>query len=96
MGTLVVDGSTQLVTNEDTKDISESFWEKYGISYETFQNIYEIKPLAIPSSFEGHTIPGDLIYSPGSIKKHSGSCPRPWRKQIYKLSRGRIFSEKRL
>lgn len=25
MGTLVVDGSTQLVTNEDTKDISESF-----------------------------------------------------------------------
>lgn len=68
MGTLVVDGSTQLVTNEDTKDISESFWEKYGISYETFQNIYEIKPLAIPSSFEGHTIPGDLIYSPEASK----------------------------
>ncbi len=68
MGTLVVDGSTQLVTNEDTKDISESFWEKYGISYETFQNTYEIKPLAIPSSFEGHTIPGDLIYSPEASK----------------------------
>lgn len=68
MGTLVVDGSTQLVSNEDTKDVSDSFWEKYGISLDTFQNTYEIKSLAIPSSFDGHTIPGDLIYSPETSK----------------------------
>ena len=68
IGTSIVDGSTQLVTNADTKDIKESFWEKYSISFDDFQNTYEIKSLAIPSSFDGHTVPGELIYSPEKSK----------------------------
>lgn len=61
MGTLVVEGSTQLVTNEDTKDVPESFWEKYGVSYDNFCNTFDIESLALTSSFDGHTIPAEYI-----------------------------------
>lgn len=61
MGTLIVDGSTQLVTNEDTKDVSDTFWETYGVSYDNFCSTYDITPLSLTSSFDGHTIPGEYI-----------------------------------
>lgn len=61
MGTLIVDGSTQLVTNESTKDVSDSFWETYGVSFDSFCSTYDITPLALTSSFDGHTIPGEYI-----------------------------------
>lgn len=61
MGTLIVDGSTQLVTNEDTKDIPDSFWETYGVSFDNFCSTYDITPFSLTSSFDGHTIPGEYI-----------------------------------
>lgn len=61
MGTLIVDGSTQLVTNEDTKDVPDSFWETYGVSFDSFCSTYDITPLSLTSSFDGHTIPGEYI-----------------------------------
>ena len=33
IGTQVFEVSTQLVTNEDTKGVKDSFWKKYGIDY---------------------------------------------------------------
>lgn len=63
MGYLVFTGSTQLVSNEDTSDVSDSFWEKYGINYEEFCQNFLIEKMEITSSFDGHIIPADYIYA---------------------------------
>lgn len=68
MGALIVDGSTQLVTNEDTKDVPDSFWETYGVSFDSFCSTYDITPLSLTSSFDGHTIPGEYISSESNSK----------------------------
>lgn len=65
MGTQIVLGSTQLVTNEDTKGAPDGFWKEYGIDYDEFIDTYSIEPMELTSSFEGHTIPGDYIYAKG-------------------------------
>lgn len=62
IGTQVFAGSTQLVTNHETKGVSDSFWEIYGMDYESFCNTYRVEELEIPSSFGDHNIPGDYIY----------------------------------
>lgn len=65
IGSQVFQASTQLATNEDTKGVSESFWEKCGIDYESFKKEYQIEALELESSFDGHTIPADYIYAKG-------------------------------
>lgn len=66
IGTQVVAGSTQLVTNEETTGVSDSFWEKYGMDYEQFCTEFTIEELSLKSTFDGHDIPADYIYAPGT------------------------------
>lgn len=66
IGTQIFEGSTQLVTCEDTSQVKDSFWEKYGIDYQTFCNTYQIEKLEITSTFDGHVIPADYIYAVGN------------------------------
>lgn len=63
MGSQIVSASTQLVTNEGTKDTPDSFWERYGIDRENFTKTYKIEKLEIASTFGDHTIPADYIYA---------------------------------
>lgn len=63
IGISVVEGSTQLVTNEETKGVSDSFWKTYGVDYDGFCSQYEIEKLELKSSFDGHVIPADYIYT---------------------------------
>ncbi len=65
MGSQIVLGSTQLVTNEGTKGVSDGFWKRYGINYDEFIDTYSVEPMELISSFEGHTIPADYIYAKG-------------------------------
>ena len=55
--------STQLVTNEETKEVLASFWEKHDMSFESFRNTYRVEKLEIISSFDEHIIPADYIYA---------------------------------
>ena len=66
IGTQVFEGSTQLVTCEDTSQVKETFWTKYGIDYQTFCNTYQIEKIELTSTFDGHTIPADYIYAAGN------------------------------
>lgn len=63
MGLQVFSGSTQLVTNEETKGVSDTFWREYGMNYESFFNTYNVEELEIISSFDEHIIPADYIYA---------------------------------
>lgn len=63
LGTQIVSGSTQLVTNEETTGVSDTFFEENGVDYEAFCEKYSIEQISLISSFDGHTIPGDFIYS---------------------------------
>lgn len=63
IGYQVFSGSTQLVTNEETKGVSDALWEKYGIDYERFRNTYPVEEVEIPSSFDEHRIPADYLYA---------------------------------
>lgn len=65
MGTQIVLGSTQLVTNEETKGAPDEFWEAYHMDYDEFTDAYSIEPMELTSSFEGHTIPADYMYAKG-------------------------------
>ena len=67
IGSQIVSASTQLVTNESTKDIPDSFWETYGVDYENFTNTYKIETLGINSTFGDHSIPVDYIYAQQSM-----------------------------
>lgn len=63
VGMQVFAESTQLVTNEETTGVSESFFKEYGINYEEYQKHYEIEKIEISSTFEQHVIPADYIYT---------------------------------
>jgi fermentation-respiration switch protein FrsA (DUF1100 family) len=63
IGLQVFSASTQLVTNEETKEVSAAFWEKYDMNYESFSNRYNVDELEIISSFDEHIIPADYIYA---------------------------------
>lgn len=63
IGFQVFVGSTQLVTNAETMGVSDDIWTKYGIDYESFRSHYVVEKIAIPSSYEAHTIPADYIYA---------------------------------
>lgn len=66
IGTQVFMGSTQLVTCEDTAHVKDSFWERYGMDYDSFCNTYTIEEIEITSTFDGHVIPADYIYALGA------------------------------
>jgi len=66
IGLQVFNGTTQLVTNEDTAGVPEKFWKDYNLNYDEFCNKYRIEKVKIISSFDGHIIPGDYIYAPQS------------------------------
>jgi fermentation-respiration switch protein FrsA (DUF1100 family) len=63
IGLQVFSASTQLVTNEETKEVLASFWEKHDMSFESFRNTYRVEKLEIISSFDEHIIPADYIYA---------------------------------
>ena len=63
IGLQVFSGSTQLVTNEETKGVSDAFLTRYGMNYESFCNTYNVEELGITSSFDEHIIPADYIYA---------------------------------
>lgn len=63
MGSQVVLGSTQLVTNESTTGVSDDFWETYNMDYDAFCETYTIERIEILSTFDDHTIPADYIYA---------------------------------
>ncbi|MBQ6796477.1 MAG: alpha/beta fold hydrolase [Clostridia bacterium] len=66
IGTQVVAGSTQLVTNESTSGVSDTFWETYGMDCAAFCEKYEVNRVEITSSFDGHIIPADHILAEGA------------------------------
>lgn len=63
IGLQVFKSSTQLVTNETTAEVPETFWELYKMSYEEFCEKYKPEKVEIISTFDGHVIPGDYIYA---------------------------------
>lgn len=63
IGLQVFSGSTQLVTNKETKGVSDNFWRKYDMNYDSFGNTYKVEELEIISSFDEHIIPADYIYA---------------------------------
>lgn len=63
IGLQVFAGSTQLVTNEKTSGVKETFWTKYNMDYREFRDRYTIERVEIKSSFEEHIIPADYIYA---------------------------------
>ncbi len=63
IGLQVFEGSTQLITNDNTMGFSDAFWEKYAFDYESFHNTYKVEKMTIPSSYEEHMIPADYIYA---------------------------------
>ena len=66
IGMQVFMGSAQLVTCEDTSKVKDSFWERYNMDYDVFCNTYTIEKIEITSTFDGHMIPADYIYSLGA------------------------------
>jgi fermentation-respiration switch protein FrsA (DUF1100 family) len=63
IGDQIVASSTQLVTNEKTRNIHDLVWKDYGFNYESFSQTYKIENINLTSSFDGHAIPVDFIYS---------------------------------
>lgn len=63
IGSQVFAASTQLVTNEETKGVSEAFISNYGADHKKFRDTYKIEELEISSTFQEHTIPADYIYA---------------------------------
>lgn len=73
IGMQVFMGSTQLVTCEETSGVTDTFWEKYNMDYDVFCDTYSVEKVEITSTFDGHTIPADYIYTVGKEgnKDHS-------------------------
>ncbi len=65
IGMQVFEGSTQLVTCQDTTGASDTFWEKYGVDYEAFCDTYQIDKVELTSTHDSHIIPADYIYALG-------------------------------
>ena len=63
IGLQVFEGSTQLVSPEDTKEVKDSFWTTMNMNPEEFKASYAIENISETSTFDGHIIPGDYINS---------------------------------
>ena len=68
-GLQVFSSSTQLVTNEGTKGVSQDIWDDYSFDNESFHNTYKMEDLKIASSFGDHIVPADYIYAIDSNSK---------------------------
>ena len=66
IGAMVVEASTQLVTNQQTMELYEQSWALEGFDAEAFTDKYQILTETVPSSFDGHTLPFDVITAPGN------------------------------
>ena len=69
IGKQIVDNTTQLATNETTKDAHASLQGQDGFDFNAFSKQYTVQSLSLTSTFGGHTIPVDWIYS-GSEDKN--------------------------
>ena len=69
VGNLVFEGSTQLVTNEETAEVSGGFLQTYKLDYEEFKKSYEIEEIELNSSLDEHIIPADYIYAKNNEKE---------------------------
>ena len=65
IGLQVFEGATQLVTPEETSEVSDGFWKTYNMTPDELKNNYEISDIKISSTFDGHTIPGEYISAGG-------------------------------
>lgn len=63
IGNSVFEGSTRLVTNEDTSMSAHEFGAVTGQSYDFVNENYIVEKQGLESSAEGHTIPLDYIYA---------------------------------
>jgi hypothetical protein len=72
IGLQVFSGSTQLVTNDETRGVPDNYLKINGINYESFRDRYRVEELEITSSFDEHIIPADYLYAIESqnSKKH--------------------------
>lgn len=61
IGTQVFEGSTQLSTCEETREVKDSFWEKMKMNPYELKQEYVYEQISINSTFDGHTIPGEYI-----------------------------------
>jgi hypothetical protein len=61
IGVQVFEGSTQLVTCEDTSVVKDSFWETMNMDPDEFKASYIFDSISEKSTFDGHIIPGDYI-----------------------------------
>lgn len=57
IGLQVFEGSTQLVSPEDTKEVKDSFWTTMNMDPEEFKASYAIENISETSTFDGHIIP---------------------------------------
>lgn len=65
IGNQVFEGSTRLVSNEDTSGELEDYSDFIGVNPEAIKSNFTIEKLEIPSSMGEHNVPGDYIYAPG-------------------------------
>lgn len=63
-GYLTFSNITHLSTNETTAfENNFEFYDKYGFDYSGFQKQYNMETVSITSSYDGHAIPADHIYT---------------------------------
>lgn len=67
IGIQVFEGSTQLVTCDETSDVKDSFWQTMKMDPVEFKKKYIFEPISIVSTFDSHIIPGEYI---SSSEKH--------------------------
>lgn len=66
VGAMIVDASTHLVTNEQTMELYEGSWELEGFDAEAFYERYTVEEKSVPSSFQSHNVPFDVLSAPGN------------------------------
>lgn len=66
IGWQVVDGSTHLVTNEETLGPPPGFLEQHGLDYNVFREAHGVETLEIPSTAGEHMVPADYLYAESS------------------------------
>lgn len=70
IGEQVFKSTSQLVTNEETTGVGDSFWETYNLDYEEMLRQYRVEKIEVPSTLDGHTIPGDYLYAVDAANKN--------------------------
>ncbi|MCR5249814.1 MAG: alpha/beta fold hydrolase [Lachnospiraceae bacterium] len=69
IGEQVFEASTQLVTPEETRTVSDSFWKKMNMDPDAFRAEYVVESISETSTFDGHVIPGEYINAGGEHDK---------------------------